>query len=401
MTLTVLAKLGSPEVVGQFVLGLSIAAPVIAVTALHLRAVQATDTMDEHRFEHYFGTRIVLTALGMLVIGGICLFSLKEPETAWTVLLVGLSKGIESVSEVVRGLFERYERMDLSGGSLIIKGFGTLAALGVLFAGTGQIVVASGGMVLAGILVLGLFDLPRAGQLLRKHTPAQAYPRLTPSFDVGMLLQVIRRALPLGIGIFLLTLQGNIPRYVLHFCQGDAALGYFTAMVYVSVLGTLVVSAVGQAASPRLALYYATDVQKFRRLMTKLIQLGLWMGVAFVLAVAAVGRPAMAILFQPEYAEYHREFMVVAVAGATTFLTFFYGYGLTATRAFGSQLTAGLTTCVVGTITAMILVPRYGILGGAITLAVTSAQTLICYLYGLHRRIKRWTPAVKGVPSAG
>ena len=97
--LMVLAKLGSPERVGQFALGLALTAPVIMLTNLQLRAIQATDARREYRFGHYLALRLATTALSLLVIAGIaCGYRL---ETALVILAVGLSKAFESLSDVV------------------------------------------------------------------------------------------------------------------------------------------------------------------------------------------------------------------------------------------------------------------------------------------------------------
>ena len=69
--LMVLAKLGSPEMVGQFALGLAVTAPVIMFANLQLRGVQATDARREYRFGHYLALRLFTTALAILVITGI------------------------------------------------------------------------------------------------------------------------------------------------------------------------------------------------------------------------------------------------------------------------------------------------------------------------------------------
>ena len=64
--LVVLAKLGSPEIVGQFALGLAITAPVIMLTNLQLRAVQATDAKRAYSFGDYLGLRLAVTPLALL-----------------------------------------------------------------------------------------------------------------------------------------------------------------------------------------------------------------------------------------------------------------------------------------------------------------------------------------------
>ena len=124
--LVVLAKLGSPERVGQFSLGLAVTAPVIIFSNLQLRAVQAIDARREYRFGHYLALRLATTVLALFVIAGIaCGFRL---ETALVILAIGLAKAFESFSNVVYGLSQSHERMDRIALSLMIKGPLSLAS---------------------------------------------------------------------------------------------------------------------------------------------------------------------------------------------------------------------------------------------------------------------------------
>src|SRR5690349_21224091 len=56
--LVVLAKLGSPEIVGQFALALAVTAPVFMFTNLQTRGVQATDARKEYAFGDYLALRL-------------------------------------------------------------------------------------------------------------------------------------------------------------------------------------------------------------------------------------------------------------------------------------------------------------------------------------------------------
>src|SRR5262245_54066435 len=51
----VLAKLGTPEMVGKFTFALSLTAPVILLANLNLRRLQATDARHEYEFGEYLG----------------------------------------------------------------------------------------------------------------------------------------------------------------------------------------------------------------------------------------------------------------------------------------------------------------------------------------------------------
>lgn len=98
--LVVLAKLGTPEMVGQFTLGLAVTAPVIMFTNLQLWAVLVTDAKNEYIFGDYLGLRLFMTGLALAIIIGITLVAGYRWETSLVILLVGLSKAVESISEV-------------------------------------------------------------------------------------------------------------------------------------------------------------------------------------------------------------------------------------------------------------------------------------------------------------
>ncbi|MDZ4874013.1 MAG: hypothetical protein CLLPBCKN_003409 [Chroococcidiopsis cubana SAG 39.79] len=73
--LVMLAKLGSPEILGQFTLGFALTAPVIMFTNLQLRTIQATDAKQQYYFGDYLGLRLLATGLALLIIIGITFIS--------------------------------------------------------------------------------------------------------------------------------------------------------------------------------------------------------------------------------------------------------------------------------------------------------------------------------------
>jgi len=75
LMLVIVAKLGTPEMVGQFALGFAVTAPIIIFTNLNLRAVQATDQKAEYKFHDYLLLRLATTTIGILIIIAVVFFS--------------------------------------------------------------------------------------------------------------------------------------------------------------------------------------------------------------------------------------------------------------------------------------------------------------------------------------
>lgn len=120
--ISVLAKLGTTAVVGQYALALAITAPVFMFSNLFLRGIQATDARSEFDFAHYFTVRAATTSAGLLAVAIIAFAIHHNRTTATVVMIVGCAKAIESFSDVIAGLLQKHERLDQVSVSMVLKG---------------------------------------------------------------------------------------------------------------------------------------------------------------------------------------------------------------------------------------------------------------------------------------
>src|SRR5437016_3799520 len=109
--LSAIAKLGTPEMVGEFALALALSYPVLMLAQMNLRAVVATDARGEHHFRDYRALRIGATLLGILVLAAIGAIRYKRGVAA-LIVLVAIGQGIEGISDIYYGLMQQHERMD-------------------------------------------------------------------------------------------------------------------------------------------------------------------------------------------------------------------------------------------------------------------------------------------------
>jgi O-antigen/teichoic acid export membrane protein len=362
--LTVLAKLGSPEHVGQFALGSAIVAPVIVLSNLQLRAIQATDAREEYQFSDYLGLRLLTSMLAILVIVGIAFFAGFRWETALVILAFSVSKTVESISDVYYGLMQHNERMDIIARSMMGRGVLALAALAVGFALTRSVFWGVVAMAGAWAAVLTLHDIRNGAQLLHSGT-ASVFPR----WEWRTLLRLAWLALPLGVVMMLISLNTNIPRYFVERYLGEHELGIFAAMAYLMVVGTTVVRALGQSASPRLAKYYAAgNVQAFRGLLLKLVGIGAVLGAGGVLVALVAGREILTLLYGPEYARVDVFVWVMVAAGI--WYASSLGVAMTAARYIKIQIPLITFVALSTALACWSLIPSVGLLGGAMALVI-------------------------------
>ncbi len=383
--LVLLARLGNPEAVGQFSLGLAIAAPIMLFASLQLRAVQATDARVQFQFQDYAGLRILTTGAAACVICICAMF--YHGEMALTIVAFALSKGIESLSDVVYGLWQQQERMDLIAKSLILRGVLALAGATVCYAAVHTVWAAICGIAASWAVVFTAFDVGRGITLANELNQT-----IMPRFSVNRLKPLVRLSLPLGVVTLLLSLNANVPRYMISHFRSIRELGIYSALGYILTAGTMIVAALGQSATPRLAHYAAhSKNREFHRLSGRLILIGLALGTVGLLAAVAFGRQLVNLIYGFQYAQNQQLLLWLMVAAAAGYMASFAGYSMTAARHFRVQvpLFSFLTALTVAL--CYVMVKAGGAVGVAKAFAIIGFVQLAATLAVLHYSESRRT----------
>src|SRR5579859_828437 len=98
LIVVVLAKLGTPQKLGEYAWGLAISAPIVLFANFQLRSLLASDVGDRFRFAQYLTFRLLSlsAAVGIVAIvagmGG-------SGEKATVIILVAVAQAVELVSE--------------------------------------------------------------------------------------------------------------------------------------------------------------------------------------------------------------------------------------------------------------------------------------------------------------
>ena len=197
---------------------------------------------------------------------------------------------------------------------------------------------------------------------------------MRPNWNPKTLWQLARLSLPLGCMMMLVSLNVNIPRYFVQGHLGERQLGFFVAVAYLMVAVSTVVTALGQAASPRLARYHSggNNPQAFRLLLTKLvIAITVLSGIG-VLAALFAGREILTILYRPEYASSADVLLWLMIASGIGGVGVILRYGTISARCFTVQLPLWIVIAGSNAIACLFLIPKYGVKGAAMAMTVSA-----------------------------
>lgn len=376
--LIVLAKLGSPEMVGQFTLGLAVSAPVFMLTNLQLRNIQATDAKRQYLFGDYLALRLIATGVALSIILGITLVLGYRREILLIILLVALAKAFESISDVFYGFIQQHERMDKMAISLMIKGPLSLLLLGLGVYLSGSVFWGVVGLATAWLAALVGYEIRSSAMIFNNVPMAKPIATLQPRWQCKTLAKLAWLALPMGCVSMLVSLNTNIPRYLIEQHLGERELGIFASMAYLIVLGRTIVFALGQSATPRLAKYYAAGKRKiFLTLLLKLMGIAALLGLTNILAAYVAGENILTLIYNPEFAKYSHVFVLLMIAAGFVYTETFLNYALTATRHFKIQVLLILVVAFITVLACFWLIPSQGLVGAAIAMIMANCTRFI------------------------
>lgn len=377
--LAIMTKLVVVEEVGNFSFAIAFSAPFVLFFQMQLRAIQVTDTSDENSFNDYFGFRVISS---LVSFGFIIMMSLIVGNSFRMTILIAsvtLMKLTDSISDIFYGLFQKNEYMKYIAISRIIKSFLTILSFALVLLITRDIIISVLFITLVKCLVIILYDVTRA----------KMYTRISPVYKYYILKKMLITSLPLGMMSLLMSLDSNIPKYVIERFEGTESLGYYSALSYINMAGGQMITSISQAATPRLAYLYTKDNKRaFVKLLTKLTMIGFLVGIFSVLFIVFFGEGFIRLLYSDDYAQHMSVFIVIMIAGAINYTASFLGNGMTAARAFKIQPYLGIIWVATSLIASIIFIPQYGLMGGAISLVASSFIKLLSKIIVIYKLIK-------------
>ena len=376
----VIAKFGTPRMLGQYAIGQAVTAPIIVFARLQLNALQVSDSDQSYRFGDYLGLRMIAITLAMAAITAITLGG-YHGETAVVILAMGAFGSVEALSDIIYGLMQKNEQMRLIALSMAFRGPLWLATMAAAVYLTRSLLWGVIGLSFISVLVLVFFDIPNGARLLSETAAGGQSGDPTPAPSLRRYARLAWLALPIGLTVMIGSLSDNISRYYIEENLGEYGLGIFAAVASLLGIGRTLTGALGQSAFPRLARLYAGGHRAgFISLLWKVIGINALIGAVPLAACVVAGEDILSLLFKPEYAREVEVLVWLMASGVQVYIVSGLGTGLTAARFFRVQVPLSIVGLLTAALTSHLLIPSSGLRGAAISAFATSSCQLLCYL---------------------
>lgn len=382
LIITIIARFGSTNDLGIYSLGLAVTAPIVLFFNFQQGTILATDSKNEFKFNQYFGSRIINLTISFVVILPISFIYFDNKKAFIVILLMGLVKYFESLSDICMGLFQKRERIDLIGKSQLHRGLLTVLVVGSIFILFRDIIVAVLGLLILMIIRFFSYDLKKVS----------TFTNVIPSFDNSW-LKLIKLSFPLGIVALINSLNSNIPRYLLEYFSSLGDVGIYSALTYILLASGMVIRPISLMVAPKLAsAYNNSKIKGIYRINSRLILFSISIALMFILIVFFHGEILLKLIYGEEYIQYNNILIIISFTIFFTILTTFFNINLVAARAYKAQPILNFLVTIITLVMGSYLIKNYGLTGAAYSLLIsTGVQTLFSFslmLYAIRKLSK-------------
>lgn len=385
--IVILAKMTTPEVLGQYSLGLAITIPIFLILGMNFRSLIATDQSEKFLFNEYYYTRILLSFCGVVLSLLMAVILNFNKEITFFIIILSVYRFFESVCDISHGLFQKHERIKVMSYSKILQSLVSI----IMFTFSLYIL---GNVYLALIIQSFSFLLTF---LLYNFREIKKIERDMKLFSLANLKKVMKKksklliylGFPLGVTAALDSFNTNVPRFLIQYYLGEWHVGIYSSIVNIMIAIGTIVAALCHAAIPRISNYYASKkITLLKVFLNKLILIGVVIGVVSIVVSLALGEEILKLFYTVEYSNYKNSLVLMMVAGLFWYLTSFFATALIAIKKYGIQIPILLFSMLSTIIFSILLVPNLGLNGAIISVILSNIIRLILSIFIFNKALK-------------
>ena len=375
-----LAKLSSSEILGQVTLAYAIVGPIAVTLDFQLRNIIATDAQNSYSYSSYLNFRLWMSSIFLLFLLVLLLFLDYPFQLLFVILLIGMAKIIELFYEFSYGIFQREGLFHLIARSLLLRGSVFVSVFGFTLWITKSIVIAFLAYVVMLLFGYIFLDLHKVLQI----------EKLRINLQFSQIKKLLRLSFPLGVVMGLISLNANIPKYILTESWGVSAQGYFSALFYFLLVGNMITVALGQIISPILATFHREyNYSKFINYLGRLVYVGVGIGLALFSFTLVFGESVLNLFYHNEIAQYKKALSILMLSGIFFYSSTFLGIGLTSLRQFTIQPYITGVLLVINFVISMLMIPKYGVVGAALSTLIVCGCQFFLLVFIITRILKK------------
>ncbi|MFR7402790.1 MAG: lipopolysaccharide biosynthesis protein [Clostridia bacterium] len=366
----IVTRLNGVDQAGIFTIAFSTACIIYFVGVYAGRIYQVTELNKEITDKEFIVNRSISTILMLILV---ILFSVIRGYNLYKstmFLLLTLYKALEAFSDVLYGILQKNDRLEIVGKSFFMKALFSVILFFIIDYITKNMITSTISIILVNIIILIVFDFKNVLKFVDLKTKVKK-ENILKIFKSGFFTFAIS-----FLGVYIL----NAPKY---------AIDSFLAENYQTIFGIIVMPAtvIGLVAQflihPYLnkivELYKNRDLKNLNKLILKLIFMIVAFGIISSLLAYFLGPEVLGLVYGIDLKVYRIGLLIIIISATLYTIGVIYSSVLTAVRETFSQFIAYIIISLFAIVCSNILTKQKGMNGAVIAYFAIMALQFIIY----------------------
>lgn len=366
----IVTRINGIDQAGIFTIAFSTACILYAVGLYAGRIYQVTELNKKISDKDFVISRIITNIIMIVFLIIFCLLKKYNTEKFIIFLLLTIYKALEAFSDVLYGVLQKNEKLDIVGKSLFAKSLMSIIIFLLVDIITKNMIISIISMVIICILIIFFYDF--------KNT--YKYIDLKSKVNMSNVYNILKK----GFFTFAISFLGmyvlNSPKYSIDTYLADNYQTIFGIIVMpATVIGLVAQFLIHPYLNQILFLYESRDLKALKKLIFKLISLIIGFGIIATILAYFLGTQVLGLIYGLDLSLYRIGLVIIIISAIFYAIGTIYSSVLTTVRETVSQFLIYIIVSIFAAILSNIFTKTWEINGAIIAYLLIMALQSISY----------------------
>lgn len=309
---SLISKFYGTEQLAEYLFIFALSATVFFLTNLGLRQVLVTSSKYSN-YADYYKIRLASSTVACVII--FIGFSISQFNNYYLITSLCAIKFFESLSELNYAIKQKFEEHQFQSVSLLFKSILSILFFSAAYVLGFGISAAFYVVLLIHLLVFYLLEVKKLSMSLSMLPPYLGY-----NFKINW--NLIKYALPLGIGLFLINLNLNFPRIFSGIYLNEYDTAGIGASIQIALTGVPIITGITQTLLPRFSILMSENKRSVvYSLYLKSLLILCALCISGITLSYFQGEQILHLVFNEEVSKYSNIFVLICIAISFNYLS--------------------------------------------------------------------------------
>jgi len=367
----IVTRVNGVDDAGVFTIAFSTACIVYAIGLYAGRIYQVTEPNKSISDKDFIASRIITDIIMIVALLIFCYIREYDFEKNLIFFLLTIYKAFEAFSDVIYGVLQKNEDLDVVGKSLFVKSALSIFLFIIVDIITKNIIISIISMIVVCVAIIIFYDFKKANKYI--------------NYKIKVKKENVLNILKRGFFTFAISFLGmyvlNAPKYSIDTYLTNNFQTIFGIIVMpATVVGLVAQFLVHPYLTQILHLYESADLKKLKKLIFKLLKLTIGFGIIAAIAGYLIGTQVLGLIYGLDLTSYKLELTIIIISATLYTIVTIYSSVLTTVREIVSQFIIYICISIVAYILSNYLTNLFGMNGAIEAYFLIMALGAISYI---------------------